>query len=266
MCRKMIRATDRCIKCSLCTKLVHIKCLPSYNQDDIDYASNPANNWSCTMCLQETFPFFNLETNQELINCNNQNTNNMDPDKAKDLIFDPFETIMDENENDDPNDPDMNYYRSYNNSANISCKYYNVDEINKLNSKNNRDKKFTIFHLNIRSMAKNYRMFQNTLAIIDTKFDVIILSETWLKPYNVDIYKLDGYTHEFITRNNKAGGGLSIYIKDSIQYNILPDLNVNTPDIEMLWLELKKDNLYFDKNLIIGTDARVQILMISPNF
>ena len=133
MCRKIVRATDKCIKCSLCTKFVHIKCLPSYNQDDIDYASNPANNWSCTVCLRETFPFFNLETNQELINCNNQNITNMDPDKAKDLIFDPFETIMDENENDDPNDPDMNYYRSYNNSANISCKYYNVDEINKLN-------------------------------------------------------------------------------------------------------------------------------------
>jgi hypothetical protein len=68
----------------------------------------------------------------------------------------------------------------------------------------------------------------------------------------VDIYNLDGYKHEFITRNDKAGGGLSIYIKDSIQYNILPDLNVNSPDIEMMWLELKKDNLYFDKNLIIG--------------
>jgi len=85
------------------------------------------------MCLQETFPFFNLETNHELLNYNNQNENNMDPDKAKDLIFDPFEIIMDENENDDQNDPDMNYYRTYNNNGNTSCKYYNVDAINKLN-------------------------------------------------------------------------------------------------------------------------------------
>jgi hypothetical protein len=176
----------------------------------------------------------------------------MDPEKAKDLIFDPFETIIDENENDDPNDPDMNYYRSHNKNAINSCKYYTIDEINRLNSKNDREKKFKMFHLNIRSMAKNYTMFQNTLAITDTKYDVIILSETWLKPYNVDIYKLEGYTHEFITRKDKAGGGLSIYVKDSIQYNVLPELNINSPDIEMIWLEIKKDNLYFDKNLIIG--------------
>ena len=32
----------------------------------------------------------------------------------------------------------------------------------------------------------------------------------------------------------------------------LPDMTENSPDTEMIWLELKKDNLYFDKNLIIG--------------
>jgi len=219
VCRKKTRSTDRCIKCSLCFRPVHIKCLPTYNQNDIDYATDPSNNWSCTICLQELFPFFNLETNQDLLNDNTQNNFNLDPEKAKDLLFDPFESVVDD-ENNDPNDPDMNYYRTSNVNATNSCNYYNVDDINKLYTKNSRDKKFTIFHLNIRSMAKNYRMLQNTLAIIDNKFDIIILSETWLKPHNVDIYSLEGYNHEFLTRTNKSGGG-SVYLHqrlNPIQY------------------------------------------------
>jgi hypothetical protein len=95
VCKKRTKLTDRCVKCSLCNKLLHIKCLPVYSQNDIDYATN-SDNWPCTVCLREIFPFFNLETNQDLLNCNNLNANDMDLERAKDLIFDPFEIIMDE--------------------------------------------------------------------------------------------------------------------------------------------------------------------------
>jgi exonuclease III len=95
-------------------------------------------------------------------------------------------------------------------------------------------------------------MLQNMLSTLDTEFDILILSETWLKPHNVEIYSIEGYSHEYVIRNKKAGGGLSIFIKNNIQYNLREDLKVNTDDIEMIWLEIKKENNFFDKNLVIG--------------
>jgi hypothetical protein len=97
VCMRKTRSTDKCLKCSICNSPVHIKCLPSYNQNDIDYASDLSNNWSCTICLRSLFPFYNLESNQDLINYNTQNISNLDPEKAKDLIFDPFAPIIDDN-------------------------------------------------------------------------------------------------------------------------------------------------------------------------
>jgi hypothetical protein len=252
VCSKKIRTSDTTVKCTLCDQPVHIKCLPVYNKTDIEYANHPSNNWSCTTCLRELFPFSTLEENQDIINYNNRNDNNLNLGIAKDLLFDPFEAIPEENDGEDMNDPDMNFYKTFDGSTCKTSSYYNVEEVNKLTQKRKNDSKFTMLHLNIRSMAKNYRMLQNTLAIIDNKYDVIILSETWLKPHNIDTFALDGYQHEYITRTGKAGGGLSIYIKNAIQYNILPEMTVNTIDTEMLWIELKKDNLFFEKNLIIG--------------
>jgi hypothetical protein len=190
VCNKKIRNHELLLECSLCNNPIHTRCLPFYSEIDIEYAKNTSKNWSCISCLKEIFPFFELEDNQDISNYNILNDHNINIEKAKNLIFDPYEDTTEGNEEDD--------------------------------------------------------------IILDTAFDIIILSETWLKPYNVDIYKLDGYNHEYITRDDKAGGVLSIYIKDSIQYNLLTDLNINTNDIEMVWLEIKKENLLFEKYLIIG--------------
>ena len=82
--------------------------------------------------------------------------------------------------------------------------------------------------------------------------DVIILSETWLKPHNIGVYSLKGYHHEFMIREHKSGGGLSIFIKDNINYKIRNDLKYQSEDSEMLWVELTRDNSFFEKNLVVG--------------
>ena len=44
-------------------------------------------------------------------------------------------------------------------------------------------------------------------------FTVIAMSETWFKDMNVDVYSLDGYSHVYYYRYDRAGGGVSLFMK-----------------------------------------------------
>jgi hypothetical protein len=253
ICNKKIQSHDSKLECSLCKNAVHAKCLPYYSTADMEYAANNNNNWSCVVCLRDVFPFFNIINNDEIVNCTQNDLPIFNVNNARNLIFDPYEILDDEEDS----DPDMDSYKKLDDTAGLNCDYYDIKSINNLIHKM-KETNFTILQLyisiyiNIRSLSKNFRMLQNTLATLDTEVDILILSETWLKPHNVDVYNLEGYTHEYVIRNKKSGGGLSFFIKNNIKYSIREDLTVNTDDIEMLWLEVKEENKVFDKNLVIG--------------
>ena len=77
----------------------------------------------------------------------------------------------------------------YNFLADVECKYYSVDELNQSFDYNSHT--FSILHFNIRSYLKNYDEFIALLSE-NKKYDIIVLTETWLKPHNVDLCKLSG--------------------------------------------------------------------------
>jgi hypothetical protein len=81
-------------------------------------------------------------------------------------------------------------------------------------------------------------------------------TETWLKDYNVDSHGISGFSHEHLTREDRPGGGTSLFIKDSWSYRIRTDLSHIDNDIEMLWAEIDKDSLLNSKNTIIGVIYR----------
>ena len=93
ICHKKCFHHEKIAKCSLCLMFSHIRCLPLYNDMDIEYAQNENNNWSCTGCLKNIFPFFKTETNNELKSCFNPSYNNFDINRANEMIFDPFEQM-----------------------------------------------------------------------------------------------------------------------------------------------------------------------------
>ena len=58
-------------------------------------------------------------------------------------------------------------------------------------------------------------------------FDILTLSETWLKDdVNLLNYvQIPGYKFSYKNRNERRGGGVGLYIKDSIEYKVRHDLN-----------------------------------------
>jgi hypothetical protein len=157
---------------------------------------------------------------------------------AENLIFNPFGDNLDEDTFDDI-DPDKNFYNTYHTKP---CKYLHTDAINNILDTSKDLASFSIFHMNIRSVKFFFYHLEAYLSMINHKFSVIALTETWLKAHNFDLYPIDGYNLLSSTRETKPGGGIAIYIKDCLKFKLRPDLNYADDNLEMLWAEIDNTN------------------------
>ena len=95
---------------------------------------------------------------------------------------------------------------------------------------------------------------------IDNPFNVMIFTETWLTEDNKDLCNFEGYTPLHLLRPidkqfdlKTKGGGVSIFIKQNIEFKYREDLCLSTPIIECIFIELEHDN----KKYLIGGVYRV---------
>jgi hypothetical protein len=255
LCNKRVLAHARKVKCSTCLSLWHSKCLPNYSTSDLDYATNQDNNWSCPQCLLNIFPFNSIEDNDSFIHAVSNPINlTIDIESLESMVYDPF------NSNDDIGegilndiDPDLNFMGNIRGHALQNSKYYFSSTHMESLADASHKPKTTFLHLNIRSIPKNLDNFIATMHTSKMDLDIIVFSETWLKPSNANCYGIIGFDHEFSTREHKTGGGVSIFINEKWNYKTRPDLNYSSDDLEMIWLEIDKDSSMTKTNLIVGT-------------
>ena len=162
ICKKRVTPHENTAVCNLCSKPSHLRCLPIYNTEDNNYATNTNGHWSRTLCLETNFPFFSIEDSDFNQQVTSSRTNHIhDFESLDNMLFHPFEI----NEIDVPNDldPDENYYNQIN--QNISeCKYYNFEQLNTETSTKPQNQ-FSNLCFNIRSLPKNYRKLITLLDI-----------------------------------------------------------------------------------------------------
>ena len=94
--------------------------------------------------------------------------------------------------------------------------------------------------------------FELCLANLHQKFNIIGLSETWIKQSNSDLCNLDGYNHEYVYRKCKPGGGVSLLIKNGIEYIPRTDLNIMNNYIETIFVEINKVIFNSTTNIVVG--------------
>ena len=77
-------------------------------------------------------------------------------------------------------------------------------------------------------------------------FHIVTLSETWLKnDVNLLNYvQIPGNKFSYKNRNERRGGGVSLYIKDLVEYKVRHDLNRIDESIKHLWIERKGNNCH----------------------
>ena len=73
-----------------------------------------------------------------------------------------------------------------------------------------------IAHLNARSLKNRHHYLLIKETILSNEFDIFAVSETWLnsKTTNLEI-EIPGYNIHCVDRENKAGGGVCIYVRQT---------------------------------------------------
>ena len=131
------------------------------------------------------------------------------------------------------------------------CKQYNFNEFN--NSFSNLQNSLSMIHVNIRSSQKNLIDFICNLEnLLDVQFYFIVLSETWGTHDKAKLNIIQGYNHLYDTREQRNGGGISIYVNANIAYKKRTDLKLDKTYFESYFIEVDKTVFQSKHNVIIG--------------
>ena len=127
--------------------------------------------------------------------------------------------------------------------------YYVEDELNSYTDKLNT--KFSVFHLNIRSLNCHHKELIAYLQLLNVKFDCICLSEVWIT--NLDLYQsiFEDYMPFFAEPINTNVGGVAMFVKN--KYKICERKELKIPNsskvkVEDLWIEIT--NNFGDKYIV----------------
>ena len=102
------------------------------------------------------------------------------------------------------------------------CSKIDIDDFNELCSTYKACEKLGIFHLNIRSINKNFDTLAGYLDRIYFKFSIIVLTETWLFKADLDAYNLPGY-RSYNEPSVGRRGGIRVFVAEKI---LVEQLNV----------------------------------------
>ena len=115
-------------------------------------------------------------------------------------------------------DPDENFFND-SSIRNLDTPYYLPNDV--ANSLKDLNDSFSVFHLNIRSMSKNFDAFKILLDQLNFTFKVIILTETWALDNQVSsnsIFRIPNYASIHQVREKRNVGGVSIFVHESLKF------------------------------------------------
>ena len=97
---------------------------------------------------------------------------------------------------------------------------------------------FSLLHFNIRSLPKHFDDFTDYLELLTHKFTIIGLTETWLKPHNIDLFELKHYNSFHRYTENQSGDGVTFYIQEDIEFTVRDDWGEFEEELEMVFIEI----------------------------
>ena len=132
-----------------------------------------------------------------------------------------------------------------------TCEYFSNQDFNSnINSVN----ELSILNLNIRSMSKNIDKLKEHLEVLNHKFSIIAIQETWFKEDTpLNYFNLRNYCLETVNRIDCQVGGVGLYVLNDIDYKLRDDLRCQNEVYESCFIEINRSE---DKNIILGVVYR----------
>lgn len=153
--------------------------------------------------------------------------------------------MQDDNDVMDHIDPDNNHFNKYT----VNFNSYSIDTFTQ-NSNVNLNS-LNILHHNSRSIMREGKLSEYEIFFksINNPFKILVFTETWLTRDKLDLCKFQGFSPVHLIRPidqhinfKERGGGISIFIHNSITYQHRNDLDVILPFIECCFIEITFNN------------------------
>ena len=110
-------------------------------------------------------------------------------------------------------DPDVNFFNPLHvNDLNSSSNYQSIHDFKQLDV--NKSTTLSIVHLNVCIFGASFDKFRALFAYCNLVPDILLLSETWFTQDSSR--ELGGYKGHHVTRRNRRGGGMSVFVNDII--------------------------------------------------
>ena len=109
--------------------------------------------------------------------------------------------------------------------------YYSVHSFNKM-LVNSNAKSFSILHCNIRSLSKNLNLLEELLCSLDSKLDILGITETKLGEKSISNVNIKGYNVFHTDSPTNAAGAAALYITSNLKAIPRPDIKF---DMELQW-------------------------------
>ena len=213
--------------------------------------------WYCPKCIQAILAYNNIDDDDVFLATIQEGiVNDSYRLLSSDNMFMPFE-INDKipfNEI----DPDFQYFNDsyYINITN--CDYYLEKTFNDQFEKySDLQDKFSLFHMNIKSLPKYHSELETYLDSLCIKFSIIGHTETWLDENKEALYDIPEYTCINRFRSNRKGGGVTLAVKNGIPYKMRADLEYFDTEMEWLFIEIDKHVFDTTSDLVIGIIYRM---------
>ena len=138
----------------------------------------------------------------------------------------------------------------------VKCSYLCPKDLNdSYMSKSKSD--FVVYHNNVRSMNANFDKVHDAFKNCskDKWPDILAFSDSQTKKDSVKIPKTPIGYHDFeFTPSPAQAGGVGFFVKETLDYDLLPELKLNLDLCEDIWLRMKNvHNTKLNKNgLVIG--------------
>ena len=138
---------------------------------------------------------------------------------------------------------------SKNNKSNFNCKSKNYNS------------KIIVYQTNTRSVRNKFQELRALAVLHD--FDIICITESWVsEKFNKDLlseYELQGYKYYLYQRENRQGGGVILYIKESFTVKNVHGVKENS-HVESVWLDISTN---YDLYLRVGLFYRSPDVAVS---
>ena len=141
-------------------------------------------------------------------------------------------------------DPDINHFE-----PNVNFQSHSTTSF--INKQDIEPSSLKLIHHNARSLMTNNRIddYGTLLKILRNPFDILVFTETWLTPDKESQCCFKGFKpiHKMRPVNEHEefklrGGGISIFIKNNLQFTRRTDLDTMLPYIECLFIEIIHNN------------------------